>query len=354
MSTEWARARCRERLERLADSEADCDSLRREVIAHLRQAIGFERWCAPLVDPDTLIAHTGMGETDHLSDMQLLQIHDSSLREVNNGVALARGCKRVSCLSAITGGDLARSRRWDESFNRYGTGDELRVVAVDERGCWARFDLWRDRDDRPFDDDDAALVRAASTNLGRAMRRATVRSRNPAPAAPLATGILLIRPDLQPSAGTPTVQAWFRALNPGGFPYKDGIPSFVWTTVGRLIAAERGEDPERPARIRVRTGEGLWAIVEAARLDAAEGTLAVSVHAAGMDDILAMTCRAYGLSRRERELAMLVVQGQDTQAIATQLGISSYTVQDHLKSIFDKSSVTGRLELVTRLFARAA
>ena len=352
MSTEWARSRCRQRLERLADAEQDCDSLRREVIAELRQAIGFERWCAPLVDPDTLIAHTGMGETDHLADMPLLQLHDSSLREVNNGVTLARGRERVGCLSAMTGGDLARSRRWDESLNHYGTGDELRVVAVDERGCCGRFDLWRDRDDRPFDADDTALVRAASTSLGRAVRRAMVKSRKKAP--PLETGVLLIGPDLRSRARTPTVEAWFRALNPGSFPYKDGIPSLIWTTVGRLIAAEQGEDPERPARIRIRTRNGSWAIVEAARLDDPDGTVVISMHAAGIDDILAVTCRAFGLSRRERELAVLVVQGLDTHTIASDLCISSYTVQDHLKSIFGKIGVHGRLELVTRLFAQAA
>jgi DNA-binding CsgD family transcriptional regulator len=351
MATEWTRSRCRERLERLAESTQDCDSLRREVIAELQRAIGFDRWCAPLVDPDTLIAHTGMGETDHLADMPRLQLHDASLREVNNGVALARNRDHVGCLSAITGGDLARSRRWDESLNHYGTGDELRVVAVDERGCWGRFDLWRDRGGHPFDADDAALLRAASTSLGRALRRATVGPRKDAPAPPLETGILLIGPDLQLRGGTPSSQAWFRTLNPAGVPYKDGIPSLVWTVVGRLIAAEQGEDPDRPARIRVRAGDGTWAVVEAARLGSPDGALAVSMHAAGIDEILGVACQAYGLSKRERELVRLIVQGLDTPAISNQLCISSYTVQDHLKSIFDKVGVHGRLELVTSVFA---
>lgn len=48
---------------------------------------------------------------------------------------------RVGLLSATTRGDMARSRRWRETLESYGTGDELRVVAADERGCWARFDL---------------------------------------------------------------------------------------------------------------------------------------------------------------------------------------------------------------------
>ncbi len=53
-------------------------------------------------------------------------------------------------------------------------------------------------------------------------------------------------------------------------------------------------------------------------------------------------------------LVTLVAQGQDTPAIAGQMLISRYTVQDHLKSIFDKLGVHSRLQLLTRLFAQAA
>jgi DNA-binding CsgD family transcriptional regulator len=353
MASYWARSRCRERLFRLADSTQDVDSLRREVIAELKRTIGFERWCAPLVDPDTLIAHTGIAETDHIAELPRLQVNDASLREPNSGVALARSRERVGLLSAVTAGDLARSRRWRESLERYGTGDELRVVAADERGCWGRFDLWRDRGDRPFDDQDAQLVREASEALGRGMRRATVGLRDEAPAAPLEAGVLVMGADLRPRGGTPAVYGWFRALNPAGMPYVGGIPSLVWSTVGRLIAAEAGEDPGRPVRIRARAADGTWAVVDAARLDDADGGITVSVHAAGMDEILGLICRAYGLSNRERELVALIAQGDDTSTVAKRMFISPYTVQDHLKSIFDKLSVHSRLELLTRLFAQA-
>jgi DNA-binding CsgD family transcriptional regulator len=56
----------------------------------------------------------------------------------------------------------------------------------------------------------------------------------------------------------------------------------------------------------------------------------------------------------ERELVTLIAQGKDTSEIAKQMLISRYTVQDHLKSIFDKLGVHSRLELLTRLCAQAA
>jgi DNA-binding CsgD family transcriptional regulator len=354
MATTRARSRCLERLELLAGSaQEDIDAIRRIAVAELKRAIGFERWCVPLVDPDTLIAHTGLAETDHIAELPRLQLNDARVREINSGAALARNRERerTGVLSALTGGDLARSQRWRESLERYGTGDELRVIAADERGCWARFDLWRDRDDRPFDEEDARLVRDASRVLGGAVRRATVGLRDVAEAAPPETGVLLVGADFRPRGGTPTIHAWFRALNPAGMPYPGGIPSLVWSTMGRLIASEGGEDPERPVRIRARTGDGRWAVVEAARLDDAERTIAITVRPAPIEEILALVCRAYGLSRRERELVALVAQGNDTDAIAEEMLISSYTVQDHLKSIFDKLGVHSRLELLTRLLA---
>jgi DNA-binding CsgD family transcriptional regulator len=352
MTTGWTRSRCRERLNRLASSTEDLESLRREAITELKRAIGFERWCAPLVDPDTLIAYSGIAETDHIGELSRLQLNDASLRDPDSGASLASGRRRVGLLSALTGGDLARSRRWRESLERHGTGDELRVLAADERGCWGRFDLWRDRGDRPFDDQDVQLAREASAVLGRGMRRAAVGPREDGPGAPLATGVLMIGADLRPSGGTPAVHAWFRALNPARMPYKDGIPSLVWSATGRLIAAEAGEEPERPVRIRARAADGTWAVVEAARLDEGGG-IAISVRAAGTGEVLNLIGRAYGLSNRERELVALIARGHDTYEIARWMSISSYTVQDHLKSIFHKLGVHSRLELLTRLFGQA-
>ncbi len=65
VATERERTRCRERLERLSDSTQDCDSIQREAIAHLQRVLGFDRWCWPFADPDTLIPLSGVAEHDY-------------------------------------------------------------------------------------------------------------------------------------------------------------------------------------------------------------------------------------------------------------------------------------------------
>jgi DNA-binding CsgD family transcriptional regulator len=59
---------------------------------------------------------------------------------------------------------------------------------------------------------------------------------------------------------------------------------------------------------------------------------------------------AYGFTDGERRVTELVAQGLSTRQIADRLRVSSYTVQDHLKSIFAKSGTGSRGDLVAQLF----
>ena len=59
---------------------------------------------------------------------------------------------------------------------------------------------------------------------------------------------------------------------------------------------------------------------------------------------------AYGLSERECQVTRLCMKGQATKEIARTLGVSPYTVQDHLKSIFDKTGAHSRGELIGQIF----
>jgi DNA-binding CsgD family transcriptional regulator len=77
---------------------------------------------------------------------------------------------------------------------------------------------------------------------------------------------------------------------------------------------------------------------------------AVIIHPATPQDVAPVIVLAYGLTSRESQVAMKCIQGRDTRGIAGELSMSPYTVQDHLKSIFAKTGVRSRGELVGQIF----
>ena len=66
----------------------------------------------------------------------------------------------------------------------------------------------------------------------------------------------------------------------------------------------------------------------------------------------ALALRLATLTRREQDVARLVVEGLPTREIANRLFISERTVETHLANIFDKLDVHSRNELVDTLLNR--
>jgi DNA-binding CsgD family transcriptional regulator len=351
-----AHSRCRQQLALLAESELDADTLRLEAMGHLRRAIGFDAWCSPLVDPESLIPYRPVvSEPGPFGDrLPRMLVLDQGPDELISRARVARSPGHVWTLSAASDGDLARSRRWRECSQPAGMGDELRAAAVDEHGCWASFEALRASDGPPFEPHDTDLMRDAARLLARRLRKASVSATDGGGVEPGETGVLLIDEELQPRGFTQAAREWFALLKARDKSEPTSLPVHVYAAVGRLLAAEAGDDPQRAARVRVRTSGARWAIVEAARMEGVEEAIVVSVHAAGVEDVLDLVARAHGLTARERELVALVLEGLDTHEISGRMFISRYTVQDHLKAVFAKLGVRSRREVVTGMFGHAA
>jgi DNA-binding CsgD family transcriptional regulator len=104
-------------------------------------------------------------------------------------------------------------------------------------------------------------------------------------------------------------------------------------------------------RVRFRTSSGQWLSIHASVLGEEAGARCVVIlERAGADEIAPMIADAYGLTDREREVTQLVAQGLSTSAMSERLDVSPWTVQDHLKSIFEKTGAGTRGELVARVF----
>ncbi len=126
--------------------------------------------------------------------------------------------------------------------------------------------------------------------------------------------------------------------------------------VGRLQALERDIDAQSDLvpRARLRTASGHWLVLHASRLSgpSMHGQIAVIFEVARPAEVAPLIVQAYDLSKRESEILQSVLRGSSTSEISEAFHISSNTVQDHFKAIFEKVGVRSRRELAGQLFSQ--
>ena len=83
-------------------------------VADLRRVIGFDRWCWPLADPETLLPSSGIAEHDFGPGVPRMLELEYSVDDFAAKHVVARRVNSAAGLSVETGADLSRSARWDE------------------------------------------------------------------------------------------------------------------------------------------------------------------------------------------------------------------------------------------------
>jgi DNA-binding NarL/FixJ family response regulator len=127
------------------------------------------------------------------------------------------------------------------------------------------------------------------------------------------------------------------------------VPSEVLTAAVEARARGRGA-----TRTRARTRHGVWLLIHASCLHSADGSaanVAVVIEPAKASEVAALLVEAYELTPREVDVTRALARGLTTNEIASELHLSRYTVQDHLKSVYEKTGVSSRGELVAKVFA---
>jgi DNA-binding NarL/FixJ family response regulator len=85
--------------------------------------------------------------------------------------------------------------------------------------------------------------------------------------------------------------------------------------------------------------------------DGAGADTAVVIEPAKASEVAPLIVEAYELTPREVDVTRALARGLTTLEIARELHLSRYTVQDHLKAVYEKAGVSSRGELVAKMFA---
>jgi DNA-binding CsgD family transcriptional regulator len=346
VATPTSRERARAAIARLCESAMPTRQLRAEVLGQLQTAIGFDFYVFVLTDPTTCVGCDPLAEVPFTAELPRL-IRLKYATAVNRWTTLTD--PPVALLHDATGGHPERSPLWREMLARADVADVASVVFRDRFGSWGFLDLWRCAPHPAFTGVDAAFLAATAPVVTEGLRRcqAALFVDHPGGASHHEALVLLLSPELTIRAQTQQAGDYLRQLLPteaGVSP----IPAAVYNVAGQLAALEAGVD-DHPAAATVHLGEGAWVTLRAARIeDGAPGDVAVTIDDASRAVRLSIFGRAFGLSTREGELLAVLAGGADTRQAATQLHLSQHTIQDHLKSIFDRTGCRSRRELLAR------
>lgn len=308
--------------------------------------------CWFTLDPASLLvtSHYDHGQIPDLPPEWLA--HEYYDDDVHDMAGVAHSERGLSTLHEASGGDPRRSGRWQTNI-QYGGDQELLVALRTPTGdAWGILALYRESGQPHFDAEELAFLQSVSAPLAEGARRGLLIGEASDPDAPEAPGLVVLDENWALESMTPGAERWLEELPDGDWKGQQKLPSAVLTVAGRALRTAEGESsPGEVALARVLSTEGRWIVLHGASLVAdGKRRAAVIIEAAHPARITPLLMNAYGLTEREQDVTRLVLGGESTAQISERLCVSPHTVQQHLKSIFEKTGVRSRRELVGKVF----
>jgi DNA-binding CsgD family transcriptional regulator len=342
-------------LVRLSHAGLDPTALWQKVLHSLRRVIPVAAAFFATTDPATVLFTSAIADDVLLSATPAFLANEFLQDDANKFVQLVRRKGHVGSLDEVTQGALTTSPRYREILAPLALGDELRSALVVDGACWGAVCLHRERAQTPFGPAERAFLARVAPHLAHGLRTGLLLGAVETPAGREGPGLILLADDLSIVAMSPVAERWIDEFT-DGHSEVDMPPPAIAAVAARLHELEEyadDADGDRMPRVRVRTRRGEWLTIHATRVRGRSTQhTAVILERAHPAEIAPLIVQSYGLSPRESELLRLIARGLSTQEIAQTCHISTDTVQDHCKSIFDKVGVRSRRELVAQLFER--
>ena len=149
---------------------------------------------------------------------------------------------------------------------------------------------------------------------------------------------------------SPEAEYWLDQLPRGDLAHRLPLPVGIHTAVAQSALARRSS--ASAPTVRLRTLGGQWLSVHVTTLPSPAGTTtAVVLAPTSPEQLASLLLDAHGLTPAQQRVAALVLRGFSTREIVRELHISAYTVQEHLRAVFDKLGVGSRRELIVALLS---
>jgi len=327
----------------------DAMALGREVVRRLRAVLWIDAAFVATVDPATLLFTSAASEDPLTEAAPLFLANELGGRDVNRFTDLAAGPVPVRTLDQATRGDRDQSARHAEIMRPLGLGDELRVALRTRQACWGVMCLHREAGPAGFSQHDRDIVAKVAPHVAEGLRRALLAGNSQDPRPALGHGVVILDAAGSVTSVNDAAERWLAQIPDSDWPSSCQLPLPLLAAAAAVGTAGAGQGHRAPT-VRLRTTGGDWLSVHASRLHGSSGRSTVLVlEEPGPGDITSLILDSHGVTSAQAKVVALVLRGYSTKQIVSQLAISQYTVQEHLRAVFDKLGVRSRQELAATL-----
>jgi DNA-binding CsgD family transcriptional regulator len=315
----------------------------------IAQRVAFEDFYFTAVDPDSTLP-TWSACRDRVPTPLLARWIKLEMAEAAGGIADIARSRGTVVRSPENAPPRACTARYREILRPLDLEHEVRVVFRDRGTTWGVLGLLRTAGQRDFCPEEGELLEEMAAPFAQGLRRTHLwipTANDPLDERP---AVIVLTSDVRVVSCTEAAEKLLLELKGIARPDPERLPLAV-----QAVALQVSGQPAASGGVssRARTRSGQWVTIRGAPLDA-EDRIVIVLERAPRNDVTAVILAAHGLTSRERKVAQHVLLGLSSQDVSEVLGISPYTVQDHLKAVFDKTGVSSRKELAARLFASVA
>ena len=336
----------------MCHQELDVEQLLTAVGQKLQRLTGSDAFCSCQIDPVTTLLTSAVSEgwPDEAESMLIEHVIFKS-RAADAPWMLKEGLRTMDVEDLLSGLDKPlKDPYYQYHLLPFGYRHEFELLCTAKGSAYAVLTMSRKASSGRFDERFMPLLDALAPHVAEGIARATVRE---ALASPHGTdiGMMILDENGNVELANGVAETWLSIDSRKNWPI--GLPLFAAMAARRALGAEGLIDapfidlphPGTGALYRLHweksqgSDERPRIIILMEPLRYGDGT-----------DALARL----GLSPREADVALALLQGLAVKEIATKLLLSTHTISDYMKNIFYKLDVSSRGELAALLMGSAS
>ena len=331
-----------------------------ELSPRLRKVIDNDASCWHTLDPHTrlltsdapeeLIARGVFTPEEAVAAGEAIIRSEYLVEDINTFAGLASRRVPVGILDHVTRGAPESSARFRDLLLPADIPYELRAAFVIRGRVWGAVHIARRAASGPFAQRDADALAAVAGAIARGIRASLRFDAARRVTGAEAPGLVVLGPGDEVELITPPAPELLASMRSDGPAFTDdAMPSPVLALASFVRGAP--EAAQGGSNVVTVPGSDGWITLHASLPgEPGDGRVAIVLERAAGARSATVRLEAFGATPREREVATLLARGLSRAEIAEALVLSPHTVEDHVRSLYEKLGVASRQEFVARVF----